>query len=45
MFSGSGALLYLRGVWRRTWNAESATRAGLISVTREQTMEADAPAA
>jgi NNP family nitrate/nitrite transporter-like MFS transporter len=39
VLTGSAALLYLGRVWRRTWSAESAMRAGL------QMMEQDAEAA
>ncbi|HMJ60240.1 MAG TPA: hypothetical protein VK493_00700, partial [Bryobacteraceae bacterium] len=28
-FAGVAALLYLKGVWRRTWSASAACRAGL----------------
>jgi NNP family nitrate/nitrite transporter-like MFS transporter len=44
MFSGAGALLYLKNVWRKKWSFESAVRAGLISASRAPVMGADVAA-
>ncbi len=32
VFTGAACLLLLRGVWRRTWSAEAAVRAGLLTI-------------
>jgi NNP family nitrate/nitrite transporter-like MFS transporter len=39
MTAGVLSLLYLRGFWRRTWSAEAAQRAGLLSPGAKDTVE------
>ena len=39
MAAGVLSLLYLRGFWKRTWSAEAAQRAGLLSPGAKDTVE------
>lgn len=45
MLTGSLALVYLKSIWRRTWNAQAAIRAGLITGTVADAVGVDATTA